>query len=138
MQTLTQLIDIEIFEKIFNLLNIVLVSAGGLGTWLYMAKYNKNKNISSAVKDTKVNNVDGDKALVDQLDMLLSKVAAMSESMLKVQAELSELTNLIYSYKSAIRRMKANCNEFCKDAEFCRRCIDNILIDLNLLDKNEK
>lgn len=127
-------IDFEIFEKIFSILNIVIAGIGGFITWLYMSKYEKKKNIASAVKETKVNNVDGDKALIEQLDILLLKVATMSESMLKVQAEVSELTNVHYSYRSAIHRIKLKCDEFLKDADSCKDCIDKILSELNLIE----
>ena len=82
-------------------LAILISGSGGLGglfIWLYMVKYEKEKNISAAKKETKVNNVDGDNALVEQIDMLLLKFAAMSDAMVKIQQQLTIATNKEYSY----------------------------------------
>lgn len=127
--------DLNSISGIFQSIALIVGSSGlgGLFIWLYMVKYDKAKNISLAKRETKINNVDGDNALVEQIDMLLIKFAAMSEAMLKIQEQLHIATNRDYSYESAIHKIKVSCNVFCKDADYCIAKFDKILEDLQLI-----
>lgn len=126
--------EINSIKEIAELI-ILILGSGGLGgvfIWLYMVKYEKEKNISAAKKETKVNNVDGDNALVEQIDMLLLKFAAMSEAMVKIQQQLSIATNTEYSYRTAMHQIELSCKMVCKDADYCIARFDKILQDLKL------
>lgn len=123
---------IENLNNWYVLIVGIFTGAGSFVGWVQMRKYNKEKDISQNRKETKINNVDGDAALINQLDSLLVKVTALSETVVRVQSELSDMKNKVSSYKSAIHRMFLLCDEVCKDADFCKGKIKSILKQLNL------
>lgn len=141
--SLTPFAEITIIQEINDLLidkinGIVLListlftSIGAFITWVLTRKYEQKKVVSLTKKETKINNVEGDTALINQLDLLLKKVADMSEAMLKVQEQISELSEREYSYKAAFHRLTLLCDEVCTDAEFCKMKIKKVLTDLKL------
>lgn len=125
---------IENINGWYSLIALVCGGIGSLITWFSMRRFVKKKLISEYRRDEKVNNVEGDEKLVGQLDILLNKVAEMSEAMLEIQVELNFMKNKELSYKSAFHRLNLLCDEICEKSEFCKEKIRVILQDLNLLD----
>ena len=127
----------NILEQIngwFISISSVFTAVGGLITWILMRKHVISKDISLNRKETKINNVDGDTALMNQLDLLLTKVTVLSETVIEVQSQLSALQNKELSYKSAFHRLMLLCDEVCTDASFCKNRIQQVLHDLKLND----
>lgn len=118
----------------YSLIALIFGGIGSLITWFSMRRLVKKKLISEYRRDEKVNNVEGDSKLIEQLDTLLTKVAEMSEAMLEIQVELNVMKNKELSYKSAFHRLNLLCDEICEKSEFCKEKIRTILEDLNLLD----
>ncbi len=114
------------------LISTLFTSIGALITWILTKKHEQNRAVSLSKKETKVNNVEGDTALINQLDLLLKKVADMSEAMLKVQEQISDLSNREFSYKAAFHRLTLLCDEVCTDAEFCKLKIKKVLTELKI------
>ena len=122
-------------ENIDSLWVIITGSIAGIGSilaWLKRKKTNDAKDISQNRKDTKINDVDGDAALINQLDSLLLKVTSLSEVIIKIQTELSIVKDRELSYKSAFHRILLLCDEVCTDTVFCKQTINKILEDLKL------
>lgn len=109
-----------------------ITGTGSLVTWFLTKRYAQENSISKNRKETKVNNVDGDAALIEQLDTLLAKVSALSEVIVKIQSESAAIKDRELSYRSAFHRLKLLCDEVCTDAAFCKGKIDSILNDLKL------
>lgn len=124
--------SIENINGWYVFITSVATGVGALVTWFLTVRHIQENSISKNRKETKVNNVDGDAALIAQLDTLLAKVTVMAEVQLKIQAELAALQNKELSYKSAFHRLKLLCDEVCKDSMFCKGKIDTILKELNL------
>jgi hypothetical protein len=110
----------------------IATAVGSVMTWLGLRKYEQQRAISDVEKNTKINNVDGDKALIDQLDLLLNKVAAMSQMLYKLQEELHHLNTKEFNYKSAIFRIRLICQELGKDSEVFIKKIEEILKELKI------
>jgi hypothetical protein len=121
------MIKLTLLESIFALTTSFL---GGTGTLYAFFRHRTNqdkKTTSELKKDTKISDVEGDEAIVKQIDFLLNQIANMSESMLKDKMELaSSKTNEII-YKNAITHIRLACNG-CKDT------IDKVLNNLNIKD----
>ena len=122
----------ELGSLFISTLGGLFTGVAGVWAWLKFRKRNEEKTLSEIKKDTKVNNVDGDTALINQLDILLAKVTVMAEIQIKIQTELAILQNKELSYKSAFHRMLLLCDEVCDKSEFCKGKINSILTDLKL------
>jgi hypothetical protein len=110
----------------------LITGMAGVWGWLKFRKNNEDKTLSELKKETKVNNVDGDTALINQLDVLLAKVTVMADIQIKIQTELTTMQNKELSYKSAFHRMLLLCDEVCDKSEFCKGKINEILTELKL------
>lgn len=103
---------------------------------LFLWRQNFAKDKSALIKETKVNSTDGDTALINQLDLLLVKITSLSETVMKVQAELAKEKNINLTWESVVYRLKLKCDEFCKNGVLCKSLIDQITTELKL-DKND-
>ncbi len=124
--------DLTQINEWWVLITGIITGIGGFLAWIKLRKYNEAKDISQSKKETKFNNVDGDTALVNQIDLLLIKITALSDVIIKIQTELSIMKDKELSYKSAFHRLTLLCDEVCKDAVFCKSKIQQILTDLKL------
>lgn len=110
----------------------VVVALGSLFIWLKTTKSNVLKDISENKKSIKVNDVEGNKAMVEQIDYLLHQITLMSESMIKDKIELSQTKTKEIKYQDrenrfleAIRMIKLAC-------ESCKINTERILNDFQL------
>ena len=117
--------NLDKIQSFWLLLTGIATGIGGLYTWLKLSKVTINKDISEGRKQTKVNDVEGDEAIVRQIDSLLNQISIMSESMLKDKIELSNSKYKEIRYKDALERIKHNCDD-------CKLTIDKVLSDLKL------
>jgi len=122
----------QAITAIFAIITTCLSGYGGLFLW----RQNFAKDKSALIKETKVNSTDGDTALINQLDLLLVKITSLSETVMKVQAELAKEKNINLTWESAVYRLKLKCDEFCKNGVLCKSLIDQITTELKL-DKND-
>ncbi len=122
----------EFSSLIISTISGIATGMVGVWGWFKFRKRNQEKTLSEIKKETKVNNVDGDTALINQLDILLVKVSVMAEIQIKIQTELAILQNKELSYKAAFHRMLLLCDEVCENSEFCKSKINAILTDLKL------
>lgn len=110
----------------------VISSAGGLFVWLKTTKTTVLKDISENKKSIKVNDVEGNKAMVEQIDYLLKQITIMSDVMLKDKIELSQTKTKEIKYQDrenrffeAIKMIKLAC-------ESCKINTERILNDFQL------
>lgn len=123
---------IENIDSLWVIITGIIAGIGSILAWLKRKKTNDAKDISQNRKDIKVNDVDGDAALINQLDSLLLKVTSLSEVIVKIQTELSIVKDRELSYKSAFHKILLLCDEVCQDTVFCKQTINKILEDLKL------
>lgn len=122
----------ELSSLIISTISGIITGIVGVWGWLKFRKRNEDKTLSEIKKETKINDVDGDTALINQLDTLLTKVTVMADIQIKIQTELTILQNKELSYKSAFHRMLLLCDHVCDKSEFCKTKINEILTDLKL------
>jgi hypothetical protein len=104
----------------------IFTGLGSFATWVFTAKPNLLKLNSEADKDSKVNSVDGDKALVEQMDFLLTKMSSFSEIILKSQEELSKEKSKNIRYRGVISNVENMCNDFSVNVDECKKKINEI------------
>lgn len=96
-------------------------------TWFYTRKHAYNKIASEQRKETKVNDVEGDTAILNQMDSLMERLAKMSEEIYKGRKSNSTLNTKIIAYESAFSSLLIACSQFCADPEHCKEKISEIL-----------
>jgi len=122
------------FEKLngwFGLLTGVITGLGGFYIWLNVSKYNIKKDISEAKRNTKVSNVEGDEAVLEQLDKLLSRIATISSAMLDLQIELSDVKTKEVAYKSVINSLIKLCLKISDNVKECELEVEKIISELD-------
>jgi hypothetical protein len=116
---------IEQINSWFLLASGIATGIAGFYAWITLRKEVTKRDISEARKLTKVQDVEGDEAIVRQIDLLLNQISLMSENMLKDKIDLSNTKVKEIRYKEAIERIKNSCND-------CKFNIEKVLTDLNL------
>ena len=124
--------DLENINIVWLFICGVFTAAGGLFIWLKTTKTNVLKDISENKKSIKVNDVEGNKAMVEQIDYLLKQITVMSDVMLKDKIELSQTKTKEIKYQDrenrfleAIKMIKLAC-------ESCKINTERILNDFEL------
>jgi hypothetical protein len=101
-------------NSISVLINTLFLGVGGVAVWFYTFKYRIRSERSSAKKESKVNDVEGDNAIIEQIDILLKKIATMTEYTLKIQEENAAIKEYNLSNKSAIISASNRITELCE------------------------
>lgn len=118
-------INLEEINSLWLMISGIVTGIGTFYAWINLKKYITKQNISESKKISKLSNVEGDEAIVKQIDFLLNQISLMSESMLKDKIAMSESNIKEIRYKEAISRIKQMCN-------ICKINIETVLKDLNL------
>jgi len=100
-------------NSISVLINTLFLGVGGVAVWFYTFKYRIRSERSSAKKESKVNDVEGDNAIIEQIDILLKKIATMTEYTLKIQEENAAIKEYSLENKSAIISASNRITELC-------------------------
>jgi len=100
-------------NSISVLINTLFLGVGGVAVWLYTFRYRVRSERSSAKKESKVNDVEGDNAIIEQIDILLKKIATMTEYTLKIQEENAAIKEYSLENKSAIISASNRITELC-------------------------
>jgi uncharacterized membrane protein len=87
--------------------------------------HNTKKDISEAKNKTKVFDVEGDKAVIEQLNYLLSTIAVMAESSLSDKIKVSQMSLKEIRTKEAFEKIKMVCAH-------CKEEIQEIINHANL------
>lgn len=112
---------------------IQLLGASGLGgfvIWLLMAKTNLVRDKSVANKDTKISNVEGDTAILNQIDELLTRLANMSNVVIKLQEEVTTLRTNSIQRRAIIQRINNICDTYHEQSMRCDDAINSIKNEL--------
>ena len=110
----------------------ILSAIGGAYIWIKTTKSKILSDVSENKKSVKLNDVEGNKAMVEQIDYLLNQITLMSDSMLKDKIELSQTKTKEIKYiekesrfQEAIKLIKLSC-------ENCKISTEKILNDFKL------
>ena len=124
--------NIDSFFNSASLLSGMLAGISAFWAWLRFRKWNDRNTESKLRKETTINDIENDKAIYAQIDNMMSKVLALSDTMIKMQYDAMDKDNKLQSYKSFVHRLKLLCDDICKESEICKGNIDRLLNDLNL------
>jgi hypothetical protein len=122
----------EKFQAVHAFILVLCTSIGGLIAWIGVRKFEKNKAISSLRKETKINNVEGDEAILNQLDSLLLRVASMAQVIIEKEKLKSISDTKILAYQSAFNHLRIFCSEFCENPDLCNSKLFEISKKFNL------
>ena len=125
----------EITNAISTIYNLLYLLGGGLvGVISYfgMRKLNKIKEVSETKKYTKLNNVAGDAAILEQQECLLLVIAESSEKVYKLKVESYNQKEENHLYKLALKRLIVSCGQICEEPEMCKKHILDVLEDLKI------
>jgi hypothetical protein len=117
----------ENISTILTWLGPLSTALGIFLTWFYTRKVMYKKLASEHRKETKVNDVEGDTAILNQMDSLMERLAKMSEEVYESRKSNSALHTKIIAYESAYASMLLACSQFCADPEFCKEQIAETL-----------
>ena len=119
-------------SEVWVFLSGIFVALGGLFAWLKTTKSKLLKDNSENKKNVKINDVEGNKAMVMQIDYLLNQITLMSDTMLKDKIELSQTKTKEIKYIERENRFIAAIEIIKLACEKCKINTEKILKDFQL------